>query len=59
MNAVAADLLRQMAGHYRKAYDIRTDGHMLNRSQLIQNTMQMAKEYEMESEPYTFSWESD
>ena len=45
MNAAAADVWTQKASHYAEAYDFSTDNHRLNRSQIIQHCLTMAKYY--------------
>lgn len=52
---VAAEIARRTANYYAKSYDISTDGHRLNRSQLRDHFEDMAKRFEMNSEVET--WE--
>jgi len=46
LNASAADIWRSKAGNAAKAYDVKTDGHSLNRSQMMKHCMGMANHYE-------------
>ena len=45
MNAAAADVWQQKASHYAEAYNFSTDGHNLQRGQLIEHCLTMAKYY--------------
>jgi cysteine synthase len=45
MNAAAADVWTQKASHFAEAYDFSTDNHRLNRSQVIEHCLTMAKYY--------------
>jgi hypothetical protein len=49
----AADVWRQKAAHYARAYDVKTDNQGLTRSQLMQSALQMAQLYEGQAGPTT------
>lgn len=46
MALAAADVWRQKAAAYAERYDVQTDNHRLNRSQVIAHCLKMAAEYE-------------
>jgi hypothetical protein len=52
----AAEVAKQTANYYATAIDVSTDGHKLNRSQLRKHFMEVAREYEMKSEPQTWEY---
>jgi len=46
LEGAAADIWRQKAAHYANAYDVSTDNHTLNRSQLVKHCREMADYYQ-------------
>lgn len=46
LNAAAADIWRQKAGYYAKAFNFSTDNHQVSRGAIIANCLQMANYYE-------------
>jgi len=49
MNAAAADVWRQKAGHYATAVNFSTDNHRIDRGEIIKNCLQMAGFYAQQS----------
>lgn len=52
----AAAICKQTAAYYAKSFDVSTDGHRLQRSQLIKQFLDMAKEFDMKSEPEVWDY---
>ena len=53
MEAAAADVWEQKADYYAVAYDVKTDGHDLNRSQLVKQANERAEYYRGKVGAYT------
>jgi len=51
LNAAAADIWRQKAGHYAASVNFSTDNHRVNRGDIINNCLNMAAHYEMQAGP--------
>jgi len=49
MNAAAADVWRQKAGHYATAVNFSTDNHRIDRGEIIKNCLSMAGFYAQQS----------
>lgn len=51
LNAAAAQIWREKAGHYAARFDVSTDNHNLRRSQLMTHAERMAKHFERMTTP--------
>lgn len=57
LNAAAADIWRQKAGHYATSVNFSTDNHRIDRGAIINNCLNMAAHYEMQAGPTTIRFD--